>query len=258
MSESHESLMQAVHEAAAMAGSVAMQHYQTELVVEAKHDGSPVTLADRATERALREWIQERFPTDAIQGEELDDLPGTSGRTWIVDPIDGTKSFIRGVPLWGSLVAVAQGQRVLAGAAAFPATGEIIAAAAGCGTWCNGRRARVSEVTDIARATVLITDDRSLGPPLSVDGWDLLSRRAAVARTWGDCFGYLLVATGRAEVMIDMVMNPWDAACFLPIIEEAGGVFSDLCGNVTAFGGHAIATNAHLAREVRQCLTISP
>jgi fructose-1,6-bisphosphatase/inositol monophosphatase family enzyme len=117
---------------------------------------------------------------------------------------------------------------------------------------------RVSEVTDIARATVLITDDRNLGPPLSVDGWDALSRRAAVARTWGDCFGYLLVATGRAEVMVDMVMNPWDAACFLPIIAEAGGVFSDLRGNVTAFGGHSIATNSHLASEVRQCLTIRP
>jgi len=258
MSASNASLMQAVHDAAAFAGAVALRHYRTEFAVEAKHDGSPVTLADRATERALREWIQERFPADAIQGEEFDDLAGTSGRTWIVDPIDGTKSFIRGVPLWGSLVAVAEGQRVLAGAAAFPATGEIIAAAVGCGTWYNGHRAQVSEVTDISQATVLITDDRSLGPPLSAAGWDVLSRRAAVARTWADCFGYLLVATGRAEVMVDMVMNPWDAACFLPIIEEAGGVFSDLNGNITAFGGHSIATNAHLAKEVRQCLRIHP
>ena len=256
MNESNDSLMQAVHDAATLAGGVAMRHYRSGIEVETKHDGSPVTLADRAAEGALREWIQERFPADAIQGEEFGERPGTSGRTWIVDPIDGTKSFIRGVPLWGSLVAVVQGQRVLAGAAAFPAVGEIIAAASGCGAWCNGHRARVSEITDIARATVLITDDRSLGPPLSVPGWDALSRRAAVARTWGDCFGYLLVATGRAEVMVDMVMHPWDAACFLPIIEEAGGVFTDLTGNVTAFGGHTIATNAGLAREVRQCLTV--
>jgi histidinol phosphatase-like enzyme (inositol monophosphatase family) len=258
MNESIASLMQAVHDAASFAGDVALRYYRTGLEVEAKHDGSPVTIADRTTERALREWIQERFPADAIQGEEFDDLPGTSGRTWIVDPIDGTKSFIRGVPLWGSLVAIAEGHRVLAGAAAFPASGEIIAAAVGCGAWYNGHRAQVSEVTDISRATVLISDDRKLGPPLSVDGWEVLTRRAAVARTWGDCFGYLLVATGRAEVMVDMVMNPWDAACFLPIIEEAGGKFSDLTGAVTAFGGHSIATNALLASVVRQCLTIRP
>lgn len=256
MNESNASLMQAVHDAAAFAGGIALRHYRTVLTVELKRDGSPVTRADRETEHALRDWIQARFPADAIQGEEFDGLPGTSGRTWIVDPIDGTKSFIRGVPLWGSLVAVAEGQRVLAGAAAFPATGEIIAAATGCGTWYNGHRVRVSEVADIAHSTVLITDDRGLGPPLSVDGWAALSGRAAVVRTWGDCFGYLLVATGRAEVMVDMVMNPWDAACFLPIIEEAGGVFSDLTGNVTAFGGNSIATNAHLAREVRQSLAI--
>jgi histidinol-phosphatase len=253
-----EAWMHAVHDAAVLAGDVAMRYYGSDIAVESKGDGSPVTVADRSAERALREWIRERFPADAILGEEFGDHPGTSGRTWIVDPIDGTKSFIRGVPLWGSLVALTEGSRVLAGAASFPATGEVISAAAGCGAWYNGHRTRVSEVTDIRRATVLITDDRGLEPPLSVEGWDELSRRAAVSRTWGDCFGYLLVATGRAEVMVDMVMNPWDAACFLPIIEEAGGVFSDLNGQVTAFGGHSIATNAHLAKEVRQCLSNRP
>ena len=257
-SATYDALMHAVHAAAEFAGAVALRHYGSTLTVETKADGSPVTVADRATERALREWIQQRFPGDAIQGEELGDLPGTTGRTWILDPIDGTKSFIRAVPLWGTLVAVAEGERVLAGAAAFPAVGETVAAAIGCGAWCNGHRAHVSDITDISRATVLISDDRKLGPPLFVGGWDALARRAAIARTWGDCFGYLLVATGRAEVMVDMVMNPWDAACFLPVIEEAGGVFSDLNGNITAFGGHSIATNAALATEVRQCLAIQP
>ena len=258
MSTGLESLMQAAHEAAEFAGAMALRHYRTALDVEAKGDGSPVTIADRETESALREWIRERFPRDAVQGEEFGLLAGSSGRTWIVDPIDGTKSFIHGVPLWGSLVAVTEGERVLAGAAAFPAVGEIIAAAAGCGAWCNGHRVRVSGVTDIGRATVLITEALHLGPPISSHGWDLLARRAAVARTWGDCFGYLLVATGRAEVMVDMVTNPWDAACFLPIIEEAGGVFTDLSGNVSAFGGHAVATNAALASEVRRCLAAQP
>jgi fructose-1,6-bisphosphatase/inositol monophosphatase family enzyme len=135
--------------------------------------------------------------------------------------------------------------------------GETIAAARGSGAWCNGTRARVSDVADIGAATVLITDDRTIGPPITRAGWRALSRGAAVTRGWGDCFGYLLVATGRAEVMLDPVVNPWDVACFLPIIEEAGGVFTDLHGAVTAFGGHAIATNASLADKARTLLRCS-
>ena len=254
MNESLETLMHAAHDASRLAGAYALKHYRTALIVEAKGDGSPVTVADQGAERLVREWIHARFPADAILGEEFGEQPGTSGRTWIVDPIDGTKSFVRGVPLWGSLVAVVEGERVLAGAASYPAVGESISAAPGCGAWCNGHRARVSDVTDIRDATVLITDDRNLRAPLSAEGWTGLSHRAAIARTWGDCYGYLLVATGRADVMVDMAMNPWDAACFLPIIEEAGGVFTDLAGNVTAFGGHSIATNRNMAGEVRRVL----
>ncbi len=251
---SPESMLQAVQECAELAGAVALRHYRAGVAVEMKGDGSPVTIADRSAEEAARNWIRARFPADGILGEEFGEQPGTSGRHWVIDPIDGTKSFVRGVPLWGSLVAIAEGEQVLAGAACFPATGEIIAAAAGCGCWHNAARARVSGVSELHAATVLVTDDRGFAAPATREKWGQLSRSAGISRTWGDAFGYLMVATGRAEVMVDAVANAWDIACFLPIIEEAGGVFTDLTGAVTAFGGHSLATNAALAAETRRIL----
>jgi histidinol phosphatase-like enzyme (inositol monophosphatase family) len=244
-------LLDAVQAVARVAGDIALGHYRSALAVETKGDGSPVTIADREAEQAARDWIAARFPADGVLGEEFGETPGTSARRWILDPIDGTKSFVRGVPLWGTLIAIAEGPRVLAGAAYFPAVGEIVAAAPGQGCWWNGRRTRVSDTSTLAGATVLITDERAFRSASQRDGWRTLTGEASVARTWGDCFGYLLVATGRAEVMIDPIVNPWDAACFQPIIEEAGGVFTDLLGAPTAFVGSAIATNAALAGAVR-------
>lgn len=247
-----QTLLEAMQVVARVAGAVALRHYRSALTVETKGDGSPVTIADREAEEAARAWIAQRFPADGILGEEFGEREGTSGRVWILDPIDGTKSFVRGVPLWGTLVAVAEGRRVLAGAAFFPAVDEIVAAAPGEGCWWNGRRAHVSNTSTLAGATVLVTDERSFATAALRDGWRTLTGEASVARSWGDCFGYLLVASGRAEVMVDPIVSPWDAACFQPIIEEAGGVFTDLKGERTAFGGSAIATNARLAATARE------
>ena len=159
-----------------------------------------------------------------------------------------------GAPLWGSLVALCEGDRVLAGAAYFPAVDELVAAAPGAGCWWNGSRCRVSSVSAVADATVLTTDERFPDRPERAAGWRALARRASVSRTWGDCFGYLLVATGRAEAMCDGTLSIWDAAALQPIIEEAGGVFTDWLGAPTAFGGSAIATNRLLAEDVRSLL----
>lgn len=247
-------LMEAALEVARTASLVALRYYKRDLAVETKTDGSPVTLADRAAEQLAREWIHARFPADGILGEEFGETPGASGRRWILDPIDGTKSFVRGVPLWGTCVAVCEGNDVLAGAAAYPAVEEYIAAAPGEGCWHNGARARVSDIARLEEATVLVTDDRHFPSGEQRAGWDRLSRQAAVSRTWADCYGYLLVATGRAEAMIDPVLNPWDAPPFLPIIEEAGGVFTGWTGRRDAFAGNAIATNAALAESARALL----
>lgn len=247
-------LLDAVHEAARVAGDVAMRHYKTSLAVESKSDGSPVTIADREAETAVREWITRRFPDDGIEGEELGVHRPDAPRRWVIDPIDGTKTFVRGVPLWGSLIAIVEGTDVLAGAAFFPAVDEMVVAARGEGMWWNDARCCVSRVDRLERATVLTTDERFRGDDVKRAAWRRLSDRALVSRTWGDCYGYLLVATGRAEVMTDGSMAAWDAAPFQPIIEEAGGIFTDWTGARTSFGRNAIATNAVLATESRALL----
>ena len=241
-------------ELARITGTVALRHYRTHLTVETKADGSPVTVADRAAETAARAWVQSRFPQDGVLGEELGEERPGAARRWIIDPIDGTKAFVRGTPLWGSLVALCEGERVLAGAAYFPAVDELVAAAPGAGCWWNGSRCHVSSVSSLADATVLTTDERFPENPERAAGFRALARVASVSRTWGDCFGYLLVATGRAEVMCDGTMSVWDAAALQPIIEEAGGVFTDWLGVATAFGGSAVATNRLLAGEARATL----
>ena len=241
-------------ELARITGTVALRHYRTNLTVETKADGSPVTVADRAAETAARAWVQSRFPQDGVLGEELGEERPGAARRWIIDPIDGTKAFVRGTPLWGSLVALCEGERVLAGAAYFPAVDELVAAAPGAGCWWNGSRCHVSSVSSLAGATVLTTDERFPENPERAAGFRALARVASVSRTWGDCFGYLLVATGRAEVMCDGTMSVWDAAALQPIVEEAGGVFTDWLGVATAFGGSAVATNRLLADEARATL----
>ncbi len=243
-------LLEAVEAVARLAGAEAKRRFRTSLTVDTKGDGSPVTEADREAERVAREWISERYPLDGIVGEELGTLRPDAKRRWFLDPIDGTKAFVRGVPLWGTMVAVAEGDEVLAGCVYYPMVDELVVAEVGKGCFWNGQRARVSNVSRLDQATALTTEVRVV--PTSVGR--VLSR-AAVSRTWGDCYGHALVATGRAEVMIDPVLNPWDSAALKPIIEEAGGVFTDTAGIRTAFGGSAVATNAVLGGEVRRLLS---
>lgn len=254
MSQSPESLAAAVEQVARIAGEIAVGYYKTSLTIESKSDGSPVTIADRSAERAARAWIENHFPSDGILGEELGLARPDARRRWVLDPIDGTKTFVRGVPLWGTLVGVCEDEHVLAGAAYFPALGEMLAAALGAGCWWNGSRCRVSPLANLREATVLTTDERFAGDGHHLAGWRSLAARAAVSRSWGDCYGYLLVATGRAEVMVDGIVSPWDAAALMPIVEEAGGVFTDWKGTRTAFGGSAVATNVGVASESRMLL----
>ncbi len=249
-------LLEAAEALARLMGATALRHYRTNLTVERKADGSPVTAADREAERVAREWIAKRFPRDGILGEEFGSRAGAGGRTWLLDPVDGTKSFVRGVPLWGSLVAVVEGDAVLAGAAAFPAVGELLVAAPGQGCWHDGVRCRVSEIARLEDATVLTSDVPRFADPERRHGWETLASAAAVARTWADCYGYLLVATGRAEVMVDVGLNPWDIACFAPIVEEAGGRIIDFDGRRYPPLGNAIATNRALAEEAGRILGV--
>ncbi|HEY0776497.1 MAG TPA: inositol monophosphatase family protein [Gemmatirosa sp.] len=258
-------LLHAAADLARMAGDVALRHFRTgpaggAIDVETKGDGSPVTVADRTAESAARAWLAARYPDDGILGEEFGRAGRDAARCWVLDPIDGTKTFVRGVPLWGTLVACVEQRadgawgEVLAGAAYFPAVGELVAAAPGEGCWWNGARARVSDVDRLAAATVCTTDPKFAHRPERQAAWRALEHEALIARSWGDCYGYLLVATGRADAMVDAVVGDWDVAALLPVIEEAGGTLTSWEGARTAFGGSAVATNGALAADVRRVL----
>jgi histidinol phosphatase-like enzyme (inositol monophosphatase family) len=249
-------LLQAVADVARLTGDTALRLYSASIQVELKDDGSPVTQADRAAEAVAREWIERRFAAHGIVGEELGVTRPNAELRWFIDPIDGTQSFIRGVPLWGSLAAVARGDDVIAGAIYCPAVNELVCAATGEGSWWNGARAHVSGIDALRDAAVLTTDPRFAAHPDRGAAWSELASQARIARGWSDCYGYLLVATGRAEVMIDPAMTPWDAAALIPVITEAGGMITDWTGRVTAFGDGIVASNAALAPRVQEVLGI--
>ena len=245
----------AVEEVARLCGEVALSHFRKDLRVEIKTDGSEVTRADRDAEAAARSWIAQRFPGDSILGEEMGWHPNSVGRRWIIDPIDGTRSFVRGVPLWGSLIALEVDGSLVAGAINCPATKDLLVAARGRGCWHNGSRTSVSEVDSFSTATILTTDSRFRTNPARHERWVDLVSQVGTTRGWGDCYGYVLVATGRAELMVDDRMSPWDVAALIPVVEEAGGTFTDWSGG-RGIGPDAVASNAALATTFREKLGI--
>jgi histidinol-phosphatase len=240
-------------EVAWRAGRATLAHYQTGVAAETKPDDSPVTAADRAAEHVARALIEARFPDDAILGEEEGEARSGASRRWVIDPIDGTRTFMRGVPFFGVMLALEVEGTAVLGVMHFPALAETVYAARGAGCWWDGRRATVSNVARLDQALVLTTDVENIAREGRLDGWDRLRAQAGLCRTWGDCYGYALVATGRAEVMVDPVVSPWDTAALAPIIDEAGGVFSgwDAAGHRHP---HAVATNAALDEQVRALL----
>jgi histidinol phosphatase-like enzyme (inositol monophosphatase family) len=223
------------------------------LVVDRKADDSPVTQADRAAEAILRRELLGAFPDDAFLGEETGGSPGTSGYEWVVDPIDGTKSFVRGVPLYATLVGCRQAGRGVLGVIAIPALDEVAYAARGGGAWhVRGSAApvaaRVSARGTLAESLVCSSDFTSFdrwsgGKAAGSAARSRIEEACGLVRTWGDGYGYLLVATGRADIMIDPLLNPWDAAAVDVVVTEAGGRFSDWHGRDSIESGDGIATN---------------
>lgn len=232
------------------AGEITLEYFRRDPKTETKSDGSYVTIADRHAESYLREEIAKRYPDDGVLGEEELESRGLSGRRWIVDPIDGTFAFVHGVPFYGVLIALEiEGEPVL-GVVNIPALGEIVYAAKGVGCFLNGEPARVSKTAQLKDALLLATDFTACAKYGFGQAAESLQTGAKASRTWGDCYGYVLVATGRADVMLDPVMNLWDCAPLLPIMEEAGGTFTDWRGVRTISGGNSIATNGFLFDEV--------
>lgn len=251
-----DNLMEFAASTARRAGEITMQHFG-HVATERKGDGSEVTAADRASEAYILETLRERFPEDGILGEEGGVSESRSGRRWIVDPIDATRSFSSGVPLFGVLIALEVDGEPVLGCCHMPALGETLVAATGAGAWLNGVRSRVSQVDTIEEARVLTSGMeywRDWATEEGREGWSRLVGRARFARTWGDCFGYLLVATGRAEVMADPAAGaPWDLLPMIPILREAGGTFTTLGGGVVRPWTTALASNGRVHDAAIDC-----
>lgn len=254
MSASLREQMEFAVEAAWQAGKITLRYYQGGVEPEWKEDESPVTVADREAEKKIREMIEETYPEDGIIGEEFGEKESRSGNRWLIDPIDGTKSFLQGVPLYGVLIAMENADTVGVGVAYMPALDEMVWAARGEGCWWNGRRAGVSDVKELQDACICYTSGPSFTEQGKGDAWKRLVDEVRLVRGWGDCYGHILVATGRAEASFDPIMNPWDCGPLLPILEEAGGTFTDWQGCATIYGEDAFSTNGHLFSAVMEQL----
>lgn len=238
-------------ETAHAAGRLTLGYFQNAPHIDWKADESPVTAADRAAEQLIRAAIERRFPDHGIVGEEFGTKEaGRCSHRWFVDPIDGTKSFIHGVPAYAVLIALEIDGRIGAGCAYYPASDEMLAAATGEGCWWNGRRSRVSPVSRLADAMVAFTDVKSFAAYRRSAEWERIVAASRYRGGWGDAYGYLLVASGRAELMLDPIVEPWDLAPFPVILSEAGGYFGDWQGNSTIYAHEGMATSTALLPEV--------
>ncbi|MBD3335683.1 MAG: histidinol phosphate phosphatase [Candidatus Eisenbacteria bacterium] len=235
------------------AGQLALHHFHSGVAARRKADGSPVSDADLAAEEAMRRVLEEGMPGVPVLGEELGGAspaaPSTEAR-WIVDPIDGTRNFVRGIPIFASLAAFESGGRCVAGAVHAPALGDLIVAAEGAGCRWNGRPVRVSEMNVPETALVVTGGLDSLLSPRHRAAFLRLVRHTERQRGFGDYYGHFLVATGRAEAMVETKIHPWDVAPFRIIIEEAGGRFTDLSGRDSIYSGSVLATNGRLHETI--------
>jgi len=237
-------LLDLARRAAALAGEIVMPLYEQDLTVELKEDGTPVTLADRRAEEAMRALLQRETPDYGVLGEEFGETPGDGRHRWVIDPIDGTKTFLHHVPLFGTLVALERDEAPIVGVVACHAVAETAWAASGGGAFLNGAPTKVSSVASLSEATVLTTSSPSL-QRRAPRGFERLAQEARMLRSWGDCYGYLAVIAGRAEAMIDPILSRWDIAPFAVLIEEAGGQLSSWAGAQGA-ADDAVATNGHI------------
>ncbi|WP_166830936.1 histidinol-phosphatase [Thalassoroseus pseudoceratinae] len=257
MSETdYESRLKLAVDAAKEASELILKYYQTDNIgLESKSDSSPVTVADRGAEELLRMRIGDAFPDDGILGEEFPPKEGTNGYRWILDPIDGTKCFVAGTPLFGTLIGIERDGKMIAGVCRFPALDEVVYAREGGGAWFQTgdkepKAAQVSSVDQIENALGCFTELAGWYKIERKELFDKLASSARALRGWGDCYGHMLVATGRAEFSIDPIMSPWDIAALIPIVRESGGYCGDWDGNRIIDGGNGVSTNAAMKDKI--------
>ena len=231
------------------AGRIALDYFDQNLQVEIKGDSSPVTLADRRTEAFLREELQQAFPKDGFLGEEYGSTPGSSGYRWIIDPIDGTRSFIRGIPLWATLLGLEFNGELIAGIVDAAPLGHTYHALRGQGSFRNDRPIQVSQQGELAKSIVFYSSLSWFLKAGKEKEFIELVKRSERQRGYGDWYGFLLVAQGSGEVMVEEGVHAWDIAALIPIVEEAGGKMTDWDGRVDILRSDVIATNGLLHEE---------
>lgn len=243
-------------ELAELADSITLDRFEaTDLDVSSKPDMTPVSDADLATETALREKIAAARPADAILGEEFGGAVELTGRQWVIDPIDGTKNYVRGVPVWATLIALMEGGRVVVGVVSAPALGRRWWAARGGGAW-TGRsltkatRCAVSSVTRLEDASFSYSDLEEWEKANRLDGFLELTRACWRTRGYGDFWSHVMVAEGSVDLSAEPELSPWDIAALTVIVEEAGGMWTDLSGASELSGGSLVCTNGALHSEV--------
>ncbi|HKP96669.1 MAG TPA: inositol monophosphatase family protein [Fibrobacteria bacterium] len=232
------------------ARKIILSYFQTGLQVETKGDNSPVTIADRKSEEALRALMEKHTPGYGIIGEEFGTQAGKADREWVVDPIDGTKAFIHGVPLFGTLIALLESGKPVVGVIALPALGHVMHASLGAGCHLDGRPCRVSAMERLEDSLLLDGSASTMERLGHGPAWAALRARAKLHRGWGDCYGHFLVAAGRAEAMVDPIVSVWDVAPMAIILPEAGGRFTAFSGNESITENSGISTNGLIHGEI--------
>lgn len=227
-----------------------MRYYRGEIIAEIKDDLSPVTRADREAEQLISLLLRGSFPADRIVGEEFGAVGENEERVWYIDPIDGTRSFIHGVPLFAVLIGFAEKDVATIGVAYFPATGELFEAELGEGAWLNGKRISTNHAGRIDQSLILCGSINSFVRTERLEGLLNLSKSAGSLRHWGDAFGHCMVAKGEASAMIDPIVRDWDCCAVSCIVREAGGWSGDFAGNGTFRSQELVSTNGLLRDQV--------
>lgn len=236
------------------AGALALDYARRGVTAESKSDESPVTAADRACEKLIVETIAREFPEDGVLGEEGANRASRNGRKWIIDPIDGTRDFVRGIPVWAVLIGLEVDGKVVAGAAHCPGQNALLWAARGDGAWANGTRVRVSNISEPHAAVLSFNGFNKVGVEAFAARLLPWVRSFWAVRGLGGAVDAMLVAQGKADVWIEPNASPWDFAALKILIEEAGGIFRSHSGEDTIYAGNAYACTPALEPFIQQLL----
>jgi myo-inositol-1(or 4)-monophosphatase len=229
------------------------RYFRTSINVENKADLSPVTIADKLAEEKMRQLIGKEFPAHGIIGEEFGNEKSVAEYVWVIDPIDGTKSFISGALSFGTLIALLKNGKPIIGVINHPILNEFLI---GDDKNCllNGKKVQVRKCSEISQATLLTTDHLNIGKFKNQKRFDKLTNEVKLYRNWGDCYGYYLLVTGYADIMIDPIMSIWDSMALIPIVNGAGGMITDYEGNDPVLGNSVVASNKEIHSEIIKLL----